>query len=237
MKKDSKQRLFEVMQRVAPNFTGKALNEEVGETPKSLQDKIMSAWNSMNTQNTDSDDDITDDIFARLKNEPENTDNKLFWRTIYNHVRHINNLEKQSGDYVSAGRNVNAPEDTGVGERPNFNQHGEYMGLSESKKKLFEMVSKIDPIFKPKLNEDLNNMNTEQEPGIKFRAEVTGKGENVWSTNAKEFNTPEEAKEWLDNLSSRWFGYDMGRVVPTTTPKGQPVDLANDDIYQNFRKK
>jgi hypothetical protein len=29
MKKNSKERLFEVMKRVAPNFTGKALNEEV----------------------------------------------------------------------------------------------------------------------------------------------------------------------------------------------------------------
>lgn len=37
MKKDSKQRLFEVMKRVAPNFTGKALNEEV--TPEQQQNK------------------------------------------------------------------------------------------------------------------------------------------------------------------------------------------------------
>jgi hypothetical protein len=37
MKKDSKQRLFEVMKRVAPNFTGKALNEEIIST----QDKMI----------------------------------------------------------------------------------------------------------------------------------------------------------------------------------------------------
>jgi hypothetical protein len=35
MKKDSKQRLFEVMKRVAPDFTGKALNEDI----QSTQDK------------------------------------------------------------------------------------------------------------------------------------------------------------------------------------------------------
>ena len=34
MKKDSKVRLFEVMQRVAPNFNGKLLNEEISESPK-----------------------------------------------------------------------------------------------------------------------------------------------------------------------------------------------------------
>ena len=75
-----------------------------------------------------------------------------------------------------------------------------------------------------------------KENQVKYRAEVTGKGENVWSGNAMEYDTEEEAKQWLDNLSQRWFGYDMGRVVPTTTPKGQPVDLENDVIYQNFRR-
>jgi hypothetical protein len=75
-----------------------------------------------------------------------------------------------------------------------------------------------------------------QQPSEKFRAEVTGKGENVWSTNAMEYNTEEEAKKWLDGLSGRWFGYDMGRVVPVSTPKGQPVDIKNDIIYQNFRR-
>jgi hypothetical protein len=69
-----------------------------------------------------------------------------------------------------------------------------------------------------------------------FRAEVTGAGENVWSTNAIEYNTEEEAKKWLDGLSGRWFGYDMSRVVPSSVPKGQPVNLQSDIIYQNFRK-
>ena len=69
----------------------------------------------------------------------------------------------------------------------------------------------------------------------KFRAEVTGKGENRWSGNAMEYDTEEEAKEWLNNLANRWFGFDMSRVVPVSMPTGQPVDMENDIIYQNFR--
>jgi hypothetical protein len=71
--------------------------------------------------------------------------------------------------------------------------------------------------------------------GEKFRAEVTGKGENRWSGNAMEYDTEEEAKEWLDNLASRWFGFDMSRVVPVSMPTGQPLDMENDIIYQNLR--
>lgn len=51
-----------------------------------------------------------------------------------------------------------------------------------------------------------------------------------------EYDTEEEAKEWLKGLAGRWFGYDMSRVVPTTTPTNQPVDMQNDVIYQNFRR-
>jgi hypothetical protein len=56
-----------------------------------------------------------------------------------------------------------------------------------------------------------------------------------WNARIGPYDTEEEAKAALDNLSSRWFGFDMSRVVPTTTPTGQPVDLQNDVIYQNFR--
>lgn len=84
-------------------------------------------------------------------------------------------------------------------------------------------------------------LNEEELPGtnpipVKFRAEVTGKGENVWSNNAIEYNTEEEAKKWLDGLADRWFGYDMSRVVPVTTPPRQPVDMEKDVLYQNFRR-
>jgi len=75
----------------------------------------------------------------------------------------------------------------------------------------------------------------DEELGEKYRAEITGPKEMVWSTNAMEYNTEQEAKDWLDGLKSRWFGYDMGRVVPISTPRNQPVDLENDVIYQNFR--
>jgi hypothetical protein len=75
----------------------------------------------------------------------------------------------------------------------------------------------------------------EESTGIKYRAEVTGTRENVWSGNAMEYDTEEEAKEWLKGLAGRWFGYDMSRVVPTSVPKGQAVDLENDILFQNFR--
>lgn len=69
----------------------------------------------------------------------------------------------------------------------------------------------------------------------KYRAEVAGIGENKWSGNALEYDTEEEAKKYLDNLSMRWFGYDLGRVVPVSVPRNQPVDMEHDTIYQNFR--
>jgi hypothetical protein len=93
--------------------------------------------------------------------------------------------------------------------------------------------------YKKEYKVDMSKMDMEessQPEGVKYRAEVAAVGEDVWSTNSMTYDTEEEAKKWLDGLSQRWFGYDMGRVVPTTTPKGEPVDMENDDIYQNFRK-
>jgi len=105
-----------------------------------------------------------------------------------------------------------------------------------SKQRLFEVMQRVAPNFSGKaLNEDLG-LESEPQQGVKYRAEVTGIRENVWSTNAMEYDTEEEAKEWLKGLAGRWFGYDMSRVVPTTTPTNQPVDMQNDVIYQNFRR-
>lgn len=70
----------------------------------------------------------------------------------------------------------------------------------------------------------------------KFRAEVAGIMENTWSSNGVEFDSIEQAKEWLDKLSGRWFGYDLGRVVSVDIPRGEKVNIETDDIYQNFRK-
>jgi len=103
------------------------------------------------------------------------------------------------------------------------------MFTDNSKKRLLEVMQRLDKTFKLRLNEELGF-------GEKYRAEVTGKGENVWSTNAMEYDTEEEAKQWLKDLSGRWFGYDMGRVVPVSIPTNQPVDMENDDIFQNFRE-
>jgi len=71
---------------------------------------------------------------------------------------------------------------------------------------------------------------------IKYRAEIAANGENVWSNNAVQYDTPELAKDALDKLSTKWFGYNLSRVVPITTPEHEAVDMATQDIYQNFRK-
>lgn len=76
---------------------------------------------------------------------------------------------------------------------------------------------------------------TKQEEPQKFRAEVAGIRESVWSKNGVEYDTEKEAKDWLDVLAQRWMGYDLSRVVPVDTPIEQRVDLEKDIIYQNFR--
>jgi len=70
----------------------------------------------------------------------------------------------------------------------------------------------------------------------KFRAEVGAVGEDVWSRNGMEYETEEEAKEWLNALSQRWVGYDISRVVPVDTPDRERIDLSDPTIYQNYRR-
>lgn len=69
-----------------------------------------------------------------------------------------------------------------------------------------------------------------------YRTEVTGIGENVWSSNGKLYPSEEEAKDWLRGLASRWTGFDMSRVVPFDTPMRQPVNPKDPLIFQNYRK-
>ena len=128
MKKNSKQRLLEVMQRVDPSFKPK-LNEEVSpEIQKKVANLIGDIETNYETRNSQT---ITDALYFDygLKGQVE-------YNELLNHVRQLQQKEKdaamQNGDYIQAGRNVNGPEDTGTGDRPNFNQHGEYMGMYET---------------------------------------------------------------------------------------------------------
>lgn len=57
----------------------------------------------------------------------------------------------------------------------------------------------------------------------KFRADVQGTGENVWSSNGLEFDTPEAAEKYARDLGSRWTGIESYRVVPVSTPRGETV--------------
>jgi hypothetical protein len=66
-------------------------------------------------------------------------------------------------------------------------------------------------------------------------AQVAGVGEGVWSGNGMTFDSPDSAKAWIADLSTRWFGFDMGRVVPVGTPSRQPVDMDDPTITHNFR--
>jgi hypothetical protein len=73
--------------------------------------------------------------------------------------------------------------------------------------------------------------------GEKWRAEAAGVGENVWSNNAMEYDTREEAESAAHSLASRWMGADVFRVTPVSTPKREPVDLNDPDIVESWRKQ
>jgi len=68
----------------------------------------------------------------------------------------------------------------------------------------------------------------------KYRADIGALNENVWSNNSMEYDSYEEVKSWLDDLSMRWFGYDLSRIVTIDTPKNEPIDF-NGEFYQKFR--
>lgn len=69
-----------------------------------------------------------------------------------------------------------------------------------------------------------------------FRADIAGSGESTWATNALTFPTREDAEDYANDLLGRWMGADMARVVPTSTPKGEPIDPADENIVVNYRK-
>lgn len=71
---------------------------------------------------------------------------------------------------------------------------------------------------------------------VLYRAEVAGVGENVWSGNAVQHESIESAQKYLSNLATRWFGFDMSRVVPVNTPLRETVNKEDKNIYQNFRR-
>jgi hypothetical protein len=102
--------------------------------------------------------------------------------------------------------------------------------LTEAQNRLVSEIRQI--------REEMNEMgaNMPQAGGTKWRADVAGKDEANWSNNGMEYNTSVEVRNWLDGLAGRWFGYDMSRVVPTTTPKREAIDPNDPTIYQNFRK-
>jgi hypothetical protein len=65
--------------------------------------------------------------------------------------------------------------------------------------------------------------------GEKLRVEVLAIGEQSWATNALEFDTPELAALYAQDLYSRWMQVDKMRIVPVSHPKREPYEPDSDD--------
>lgn len=63
----------------------------------------------------------------------------------------------------------------------------------------------------------------QMETETKYRFDVQGVGENVWSSNGKEYDTPAEANAAARELGSRWMGIESYRVVTVDTPRNETV--------------
>src|SRR5207244_5365984 len=53
----------------------------------------------------------------------------------------------------------------------------------------------------------------------RFRVDIRGSGEKVWSNSNLTFDTEEEARKYVFDLFARWFGFDAYRIVPASTPR------------------
>lgn len=108
-----------------------------------------------------------------------------------------------------------------------------YTGKYESE---FIQPENITKIAKHGAMIDKSQTDLFDKSGVKYRVEVGGIGENRWSGNAMEYDTEDEAKDWLRGLASRWFGYNISRVVPVNVPTNQDIDLSDPLMFQNYRK-
>lgn len=55
----------------------------------------------------------------------------------------------------------------------------------------------------------------------RFRVDVQGVGETIWTSNALRFETEEDAERYARDLFARWMGMQAWRVVPESTPERQ----------------
>jgi hypothetical protein len=65
--------------------------------------------------------------------------------------------------------------------------------------------------------------------GEKLRVEVLARGERRWATNAREFDSPEEATTFARDLYSRWVPVEKLRIVPVSRPKRELYEPGSDD--------
>lgn len=150
MIKNTKQRLFEVMGKLDKTFKPK-LNEDLGFDSKSqgvspeIKKKILNVIGEIETNyETRNSKAITDALYYDYKIQD------VDYNTLLRFVQDIQRKEReqQMQDFPRAAE-LNAPEDTGVGERPLTNQHGEYMGMYEAEKSSYsdDMVNDIKTLL------------------------------------------------------------------------------------------
>ena len=77
---------------------------------------------------------------------------------------------------------------------------------------------------------------TEQENNTGLRIDIGGVKESVWTSNGLTYQDHESAKKYLDNLADRWFGFDIARIVPASTPRGEIISQDDTTIVLNYRK-
>jgi len=63
----------------------------------------------------------------------------------------------------------------------------------------------------------------------KLRVDVLARGERFWATNAREFDTPEQAMGYAVDLSARWRLVEKIRVVPVSHPRRERYVPGSED--------
>ena len=101
-----------------------------------------------------------------------------------------------------------------------------------TKKRLFEVMSRLDPTFKPRLNEDFDQLGTEEEP------EVTTPEIGAEESPEIEEKTPEQKLEELTAKVDELYDLIHGGNEESEELPDEPEELENENLYEwNFDKK
>ena len=110
---------------------------------------------------------ITDDLLQYYP-DVKGIDRKVLYRYVFNTRKKWKEQQRNdSGYYDSRAHQLNAPEDTGIGERPQHNQQGEYLGMNEffglggnktESPKQGEIINKIKEMTQQMVEADPNDV-------------------------------------------------------------------------------